>query len=65
MKVLLYEIRKRQNFTLRELAKKTGYSSATLNNYENQKTFPNLIALENIATVLNCKITDLFDSEIK
>lgn len=65
MKVLLWQARQSRDITLVELAKRTGVSKSTLNNIENYRTSPTLIQLERIAIALNCKITDLFDSEYK
>lgn len=65
MKVLLWQARQSRSITLVELAKRTGVSKSTLNNIENYRTSPTLIQLERIAVALNCRITDLFDSEYK
>lgn len=62
---LLYEFRKERNLTLLEVSKMTGISKTMLNYYENEKTSPRLDVLEEIAKGLNCKMTDLFDSEYK
>lgn len=65
MKVLLWEMRTKKNCTLMQLAKKTGIGKSTLNNIENEKTSPNLFQLETIAIALNCRISDLYESEHK
>lgn len=65
MKILLWQVRRSRNVTLVELAKKCGVSKSTLNNIENAKTSPSIKQLECIAIALNCKITDLFESEYK
>lgn len=65
MKVLLWQARQSRNITLVELAKRTGVSKSTLNNIENYRSSPTQIQLERIAVALNCRITDLFDSEYK
>lgn len=48
-----------------QLAKKTGIGKSTLNNIENEKTSPNLFQLETIAIALDCRISDLYESEHK
>ena len=65
MRILLWEIRTKQNYTLMQLAKKTGIGKSTLNNIENEKTSPTLFQLEMIAIALNCHISDLYESEYK
>lgn len=65
MKVTLWERRTEKKFTLMKLAEKTGIGKSTLNNIENGKVSPTLIQIEKIASALNVKITDLFESEYK
>lgn len=65
MKILLWEKRTENRFTLMELAKKSGIGKSTLNNIENGKVSPTLFQLETIAIALDVKITDLFESECK
>ena len=65
MKVLLWEMRTKKNCTLMQLAEKTGIGKSTLNNIENEKTSPNLFQLETIAIALDCRISDLYESEHK
>ncbi len=65
MKILLWEIRTKQNYTLMQLAKKTGIGKSTLNNIENEKTSPTLFQLEMIAIALNCHMSELYESEYK
>lgn len=65
MKVLLWEMRTKKNRTLMQLAKKTGIGKSTLNNIENGKTSPTLFQLETIAIALDCRISDLYESEHK
>lgn len=65
MRILLWQARRFKEVTLIELAEKSGVSKSTLNNIENGRTIPNLYQLERIAMALNCKITDLFESEYK
>ena len=65
VKVTLWDARDSRDITLIELSKKTGISKSTLNNFENKISYPNILQLEKIAIALNCKITDLFESEFK
>ena len=65
MKIRLWEVRSEKGVTERELAKLTGISKSTINNFENEKSIPNLIQLEAIARALDVGIVDLFDSEYK
>ena len=65
MEILTNEIRIKRNMSLAKLAKLTGISSGTLWNMENKKVSPTIQQLETIAIALDCKITDLFDSEHK
>ena len=48
-----------------QLAEKTGIGKSTLNNIENEKTSPNLFQVETIAIALDCRISDLYESEHK
>ena len=64
-KILLWETRTAKEFTLIQLATKSGIGKSTLNNIENGKVSPTLFQLETIAIALDVKITDLFDSEYK
>lgn len=65
MKVVLWEMRTKQNYTLMQLAEKTGIGKSTLNNIENEKTSPSLFQLEIIAIALDCRISDLYESDYK
>lgn len=65
MKVVLWEMRTKQNYTLMQLAEKTGIGKSTLNNIENEKTSPSLFQLEIIAIALGCRISDLYESDYK
>ncbi len=65
MKITLWEKRTEKQFTLINLAKKTGIGKSTLNNIENGKVSPTLIQLEKIAIALGGRITDLFESDYK
>lgn len=60
IKMLIWQQRSKRDITLVELSKMTGISKSTLNNFENEKTSPNLLQLEKISAALNCEITELF-----
>lgn len=59
------KIRSKKGYSIRKLAYKTGMSKSTIFRLENNQTALDLKRLEKIAIALNCKITDLFDSEYK
>lgn len=63
--MLLWKARVSRGITLVELSKRTGISKSTLNNFENQRTYPNVFQLEKIATALDCNISDLYESDHK
>lgn len=60
IKMLIWQQRSKRGITLVELSKMTGISKSTLNNFENEKTSPNLLQLEKISVALECEITELF-----
>lgn len=60
IKMLIWQQRSKRDITLVELSKMTGISKSTLNNFENEKTSPNLLQLEKISVALKCEITELF-----
>lgn len=60
IKMLIWQQRSKRDITLVELSKMTGISKSTLNNFENEKTSPNLLQLEKISAALDCEITELF-----
>ena len=65
IEIKIREMRDKKRISLRKLSRKTKISIGALNNYENNKTSPTLDNIEEIAKALNCKITDLFESEYK
>ena len=65
IEIKIREMRDKKRISLRTLSRKTKISIGALNNYENNKTSPTLDNIEEIAKALNCKITDLFESEYK
>lgn len=65
MEMLIWDMREKRKITLSELSETTGISKSMLNYYENSIKFPSIKKLETIAKALDCKITDLFESEYK
>ncbi|MDE7309849.1 MAG: helix-turn-helix domain-containing protein [Lachnospiraceae bacterium] len=65
MELLLQSIRNSRNISLRELSFQTGLEKATISNFETGKSSPTLKQLESIAKALDCKISDLYESEYK
>lgn len=65
MEVLVWQAREDKRLSVRQMAKLTGLSKSTINNIENGKTSPTLLQLEQLAKALDCKMTDLFESEYK
>ncbi|HBF66451.1 MAG TPA: XRE family transcriptional regulator [Clostridium sp.] len=65
MVILIWEARDKQKITLSQLSKMTGISTSALDDYENSIRFPRIDKLERIAKALECRITDLFESEYK
>lgn len=65
MKILIWNIRTSKGISLESLSKLAGISQSALNNYENEKRSPSIYSLECIAKALECRISDLFESEYK
>ncbi|MEY8331128.1 helix-turn-helix transcriptional regulator [Lachnospiraceae bacterium 48-33] len=65
MELLLQGIRNSRNISLRELSSQTGLEKAAISNFETGKSSPTLKQLESIAKALDCKISDLYESEYK
>ncbi|MCI8719024.1 MAG: helix-turn-helix domain-containing protein [Lachnospiraceae bacterium] len=65
MELLLQSIRNSRNISLRELSSQTGLEKAAISNFETGKSSPTLKQLESIAKALDCKISDLYESEYK
>ncbi len=65
MQVLTWQARSKKKLTLKQLEELTGISKTTLNYIENGITSPTLRQLEAIAIALDCRITDLFESDYK
>ncbi|RHT97345.1 MULTISPECIES: helix-turn-helix domain-containing protein [Erysipelotrichaceae] len=65
MELKIWKERIKRNVTLRDLSERTGISRAALNNYENGIRSPTIEQLEMIAKALDCRISDLFESDFK
>ena len=59
------KIRSKKGYSIRKLAMKTGMSKSMIFRLENSQTSLDLKRLEKLAIALDCRITDLFDSEYK
>lgn len=59
-------MRKKKRISLRGLARKTGISKSTLSRIEGEQNGDtSLSKIEKIAEALECRMTDLFESEYK
>lgn len=65
MVVKIWEVRSKKGISLRELERRTGISKSALNNYENEKRYPDLQQLEKIAIALNTSMSSLYESDYK
>lgn len=65
MKILLDKIMYERNMSVRQLEIKSGVPKSTINDIMNGHTSPRLDTLEQFAKVLDCRITDLFESDFK
>ena len=63
MKILLAELRIKNNMSLRALSLKTEISKSTLNNIESGKTSPTMDQMEQLAKALGVKISQLYQSK--
>lgn len=59
------KMRSKKGYSIRKLAMKTGMSKSMIFRLENSQTSLDLKRLEKLAIALDCRITDLFDSEYK
>lgn len=59
----LRELRKRNEFTLAQLAEKINVEPSSLGNIENGYNYPKVVTLEALALALNCSIGDFFEFE--
>lgn len=65
MKILISHVRKKKRLSGAELSRRANIPRTTLYELENEIRSPRLDQLERIAIALDCKISDLFDSEYK
>lgn len=65
MKLKIREIRKLKGITIIELAKLTGISKSKISRIERNEDSPTMDHMEFFAIVLNVKINDLFESDVK
>lgn len=59
MKLTLKALRINNNLTQAEAAKKLGISEFTLNNYENFKSFPDVVMIEKILSLYKVNYNDV------
>jgi len=64
-KIIVKEVREKNNYTLRQLSIISGVSKSTISKVENGRCSPTLDTLEKIAIGLNVHIVDLFESDYK
>ncbi|MDF2609084.1 MAG: family transcriptional regulator [Lachnospiraceae bacterium] len=65
MKLLIWNIRKKKNISIKKLIEITGISKGALYNYEKGIRYPSMLQMEKLAAALEVKINDLFESEYK
>lgn len=65
MKILLDKIMFEKNLTVQQVSIKTKIPKTTLIDIKNGRSSPRMDTMERLATGLNVKITDLFDSPYK
>lgn len=63
MKILISHVRKEKRLSGAELSRRANIPKTTLYELENEIRSPRLDQLERIAMALECKISDLFESE--
>lgn len=64
-KITLWEVRQEKELKLEAIAAETGVSISELNRIENNRVSPSINTLEKIAKGMQCRISDLFESEYK
>ena len=57
------ELRKRNKYTLAQLAEKIELEPSSLGNIENGYNYPKISTLESLSAILNCSIKDFFSYE--
>ena len=65
MKILLSKILYQKNLSVRQLSIMSGVPKSTIQECMNENSNPKIKTLEKLAIGLKCRITDLFDSEVK
>lgn len=65
MKILLAKIREEKEMTLKEVAILTGLKLSTVHDIEIGKSSPRMNQMEKLAKGLNCRISDLYESDFK
>lgn len=60
IEIILRQVRKGKNLTLKELSKKSGISTTHINDIENNLKSPSLLVMIILAKALNTKITELY-----
>ena len=63
MKLKIKELRKQKKISQKDLSEKTGISKRMLSDYENGITDVSLSKLQNIASILNCAVSELIGEE--
>lgn len=65
MKILLAQVMYEKNISIRQLSLKSGVPKSTIQDDMKEDSNPKIRTLEKLAIVLNCQITDLFETNIK
>ena len=65
MKIILYKIMYARKLTIRQLSIMTGVPRSTIQTIMSEDSNPTIRTLEKLARGLGCKITDLYESELK
>ena len=64
MKLRIKELRKQKKLSQKDLSEKSGISERMLSDYENGIADISLNKLQNIASILNCAVSELIGEEI-
>jgi len=65
MKILLSKIMYERNLSVRQLSIMSGVPKSTIQEDMNEDSNPKIKTLEQLAKGLNCRISDLFESDVK
>jgi len=65
MKILLSQIMTQRNISVRQLEMLSGVPKSTISDIMNGHQSPRLDTLEVLARAMKCRITDLFESDLK